>query len=319
MFDAALKKSSVLLAAMLTMAAAWCIMHWPGSDLLMVTFAFLSSAALSDVSDFNTKLQRCFWMVCYTAAAQFLIGITANYPIARSLSALPFLFFILTTIPEKQDALIVLLIAALSLSSKSGFTAAANRCVNIFIAGGVVMAVTTISNSFLPVRAKKQPPEPSYTLRQAAVISAEITTGLVISQFFKHEQFYWIIPTIIFIHMAESQSAPLPALVKERITATPAGILSGGVLLGCFNETANNIIYIVPLTGTLAFFMLYLKNNYFIFTFLFMFTLTIFTDWMLGTNNRFHFIEVTFIRTLATIIGGILLLCGRNLMQNEPL
>ena len=317
MFDAALKKSSALLAAMLTMGAAWCVMHLPGSDLLMVTFAFLASADLCDVSDFNLKLQRCFRMVCYAAAAQFMIGITADYPIARSLLALPFSFFILATMQEKQDALIALLIAGLSLSSSSGFTAAVDRCINIASGGAVAVAVTTVSNLFIHGNFKKTSPEQPYSFRQAAIISAEITTAFIIAQLFKHEQFYWAIPTIIFVHMAESQSNPLPALVKERIIATPAGILSGGLALGCFNDTSIDMIYIVPVTGTLSFFMLYLKNDYFIFTFLFMLTLTVFTDWMLGTGSRFHFAEITFVRTLATVIGGILVLCGKNFMQED--
>jgi hypothetical protein len=106
-------------------------------------------------------------------------------------------------------------------------------------------------------------------------------------------------------------------LVKARIAAPPLGILAGGMFLGCFNATNYQMIYIIPFSGTLAFFLLYLKNNYFAFTFLFMFTLTLFTDWMLGTNSRFHFTNIMLSRCISTVIGAILLLCGKNLMQKE--
>jgi Kef-type K+ transport system membrane component KefB len=152
---------------------------------------------------------------------------------------------------------------------------------------------------------------------KSAIITAELACGFIIFLLLKHEQAVWIMLTILFIHMAENPRAPLPDLVKRRIAATPIGILLGGAYLAAFGLVNYRASYIVPLTGTLGFFMLYLKNDYFLFTLLFMFTLTVFSDWMLGSYHRFHFTEILFIRSLATVIGGILLLCGKDLMEKE--
>ena len=317
MFETALKKSSALLAAMLIMAAAWSLLHLPGANLQMVTFAFLSATALCNVPDFNTRLNCCLQMVAASAAAQFVIGITANYPAARILIDLLITFFILIAIPEKQNAIIVLLVANLALFAPPGFSASLNRSMDIAVAGMVVLLVTTLNNFLVPPSPQTANQTNSFSLREAAIISAEVTTGFIIAQLFDHEQFYWIMLTILFIHLSATPKNPLPRLVKKRIAATPLGIFLGGFYLACFNTTGDRMIYIIPITGTLGFFMLYLKNDYFIFSLLFMFSLTLFSDWMLGTYQRYHFTELLVIRTLATVTGGILLLCGKKLMQKE--
>ena len=317
MFEAALKKSSALLAAMLIMAAAWSFLHLPGANLQMVTFAFLSASALCSIPNFNTRLNSCLQMVAASAAAQFLIGITANYPAARIFIDLLLTFFILIAIPEKPNAIIVLLVANLSLFAPPGFSASLNRSMDIAVAGMVVLFITTLNNFLIPSPPQTETKHDPYSLRDAAIISAEVATGFIIAQLFNHEQFYWIMLTILFIHLSEAPKNPLPELVKSRIAATPLGIFLGGFYLACFNTTGYRMIYIIPITGTLGFFMLYLKNDYFLFSLLFMFSLTLFTDWTLGTYQRYHFAEIIVTRTLATVIGGILLLCGKNLMQKE--
>lgn len=319
MFETALKKSSALLAAMLIMAAAWSFLHLPGANLQMVTFAFLASAALCNIPDFNTRLNYCLQMVAASAVAQFVIGITANYPTARIFIDLILTFFILITIPEKQNAIIILLVANLALFAPPGFSASLDRSMDIAIAGMVVLFITTLNNLLFSPAPQAAIKRDSYSPREAAIISAEVTTGFIIAQLFNHEQFYWIMLTVLFIHLSATPKNPLPHLVRSRIAATPLGIFLGGFYLACFNTTGYRMIYIIPITGTLGFFMLYLKNDYFLFSLLFMFSLTLFTDWMLGTCQRYHFAEVIVIRTLATVIGGILLLCGKNLMQKEAL
>lgn len=119
--------------------------------------------------------------------------------------------------------------------------------------------------------------------------------------------------------MAKSPRTAIVKLSKQRLAATPLGIFLGGIYLASLCNLNYRWIYIVPLSGTLAFFVLYAKNDYFWFTVLFMFSLTVFTDWMLGTGNRFHFAEVMLFRSLATVIGGILLLTGKNLMQKDDI
>ena len=317
LFDPVLKKTSALLAAMLLMTAAWCFLHLPGASMQMATFAFLSSAALSNVPDLNSRIRRCIEMVCGTAAMQFFIGCTADYPLVRLIVCILCSFIILTIISDRQSAIIILLGGFLTLFTAPGVTASLNRALDLAFAGVAVLLVTTLCNIFVTPSAGTIQTERPYTLRQKSIITAELAAGFVISLFFKHEQSVWIMLTILFIHMAENPQTGAEQLTRERIAATPAGILLGGIYLAAFCSTNYRMIYVVPFAGTLSFFVLYLKNNYFLFTLLFMFTLTLFTDWMLGTGSRFHFTEIMFVRSIASVIGGLLLLCGKNFMQKD--
>ena len=317
LFDPVLKKTSALFAAMLLMTAAWCFLHLPGASMQMATFAFLSSAALCNVPDLNSRIRRCFQMVCGTAAMQFFIGCTADYPFVRLIVCILFSFLILTLVHDRQCAIIILLGGYLTLFTPPGVTAALNRALDLAFAGVVVLLVTSVCNIFVPASAGRAQTEKPYTLRHKSIITAELAAGFVISLFFKHEQSVWIMLTILFIHMAENPLTDTEQLTRERLAATPAGILLGGIYLAAFCSTNYRMIYIVPFAGTLGFFVLYLKNNYFLFTLLFMFTLTLFTDWMLGTGSRFHFTEIMFVRSIASVIGGLLLLCGKNFMQKD--
>ena len=317
LFDMVLKKTSALLAAMLTIAAALSFLHLPGANLQMAAFAFLSSAALCSLSDFNLRTQYCILMIAGAAAVQFLIGITGNHPLLRIIFSILFSFFILFEMPDRQLAVIVLIVGCLTLFAPPGVTASLNRCMDIVFAGTAVLLVTSASNIFRSDLPDTTPTLRPYTVAQAAVITAELAAGFIIFQISGHEQAAWIMLTILFIHMAENPRSALPDLVRWRIIATPLGILAGGLFLACFNSTNYQLIYLVPLTGTLSFFMLYLKNDYFLFTFLFIFTLTLFTDWMLGTGSRFHFTDILLTRSAAAMIGGVLLLCGKNLMPKE--
>lgn len=317
LLDEVLRKSSALLAAMLTMAAAWCCFHLPGAHLPMVAFAFLSASALCDISRFNLRMRRCFALIGGAAATQIALGTVSNHPLVQLPVAMIFSYIILSCMADRQAAIIVLLTAFLSLQSPPGLTAALERSMDMLVSGITVLLITTVCNLFAPdIAGESYQPQP-YSPRQSAIITAELACGFIIFLLLKHEQAVWIMLTILFIHMAENPRAPLPGLVKRRIAATPIGILLGGAYLAAFGSFNYRASYIVPLTGTLGFFMLYLKNDYFLFTLLFMFTLTVFSDWMLGSYHRFHFTEILFVRSLATVIGGILLLCGKDIMEKE--
>lgn len=317
LFDEVLRKSSALLAAMLTMAVAWCCFHLPGAHLPMVTFAFLSASALCDISKFDLRMRRCFALIGGAAATQISLGIVSHYPLVQLLVSMIFSYIILSCMADRQTAIIVLLVAFLSLQSPPGLTAALERSLDMLVSGIAVLLITTLCNLFAPdIAGESYQPQP-YSPRQSAVITVELAWGFIIFLIFKHEQAVWIMLTILFIHMAENPRSSLPDLINRRIAATPIGILLGGLYLAAFGLLNYRASYIVPLTGTLGFFMLYLKNDYFLFTLLFMFTLTVFSDWMLGSYHRFHFTEILFVRSLATVIGGILLLCGKDLMEKE--
>lgn len=317
LFKTVLKKTSALFGAMLIMAGVWCFLHLPGVGLQMVVFAFLSSAALCCTADSKVRIGLCCRMVCGAAAAQFLIGITADYPLIRIIAFSLFSFLTLSKMPDRQCAVIVLIVGCLTLFAPAGLSASLNRCVDLAAAGAAVLLITAVSNAVDPDFSETPWSEQFYTFRQAAVMTAELSAGFIIFQMFNHEQAAWIMLTILFVHMAENPQISLSTLAEQRITAAPLGILAAGMYLCCFGSVNYQMIYIVPFSGTLCFFMFYLKGNYFIFTFLFMFTMTVFTDWMLGTGNRFHFADIMLTRCAATGIGILLLLGGKNLMQKE--
>ena len=307
--DTVVKKTSALLSAMLLMVIAWSFMHLPGSSFQMVTFAILSATALCNISSFDIRLKRCFQMVCAAAILQFTISITAAYPLIRVAASSILSFFILLLIPDKRCAVTVLIAAYLTLFDTAGVIAGINRSMDILCSGSAVLLVTTLGNLSGTGNSIRQ--AQPYTWKEALTISLESAIGFIIALIIKHEQTYWILLTALFIHLSTSPDSPLPALAKRRIAATPLGILLAGLYLAGFVNNNYQMIYIVPLTGTLGFFLLYLKNDYFMFTFLFMFTVTLFSDWMLGNYNRFHFAELIFTRSLATAIGGILILTGK--------
>lgn len=316
LFDTVLKKTSSLFAAILVMTSAWSMMHLPGANLQMVTFALLGSSALCSVYDFKERIKLCTLITLEAAAAQFCLGITADLLLVRIIVSTSCAFLILLYTPDRQLAVIALLTTYLALFAPSGFSDSLNRSIDLVFSGAVILFISQIGNMFLSDSSKSGPRQP-YSLRESAIITAELAIGFIIYTISKHEQFAWIIMSILFIHMAETPNKSLSELAIQRITATLFGILAGGIYLATFCSINYRMIYIVPITGTLSFFLLYLKNNYFIFTFLFMFTITIFSDWMLGAASRFNFTEVMFTRSTATLIGGVLLLCGKNLMQKE--
>lgn len=316
LFHPALKKTSALLAAMLVMAISWGALHLPGASLQMVTFAFLSSSALCGIPDLKTRTLRSLQMVCGAAVIQFFIGLTGDYPATEFFVFTLITFIILRTMPDHQTSIIVLLIGCMTLPAPPEVTVSLYRCIDIAFAGIAVLAITTISNSFVSRTATNAPGVP-YTTGESAIITIELTIGFIIFQISKHEQFVWIMLTILFVHMAQTTTVDLSKLAEERISATLLGILLGGIYLAGFCSINYRFIYIVPFTGTLGFFLLYLKNDYFLFTLLFMFSITLFSDWILGTANRFNFTEVMFIRSISTATGGVILLCGKNLLQKE--
>lgn len=316
-FEQVFKKSSALFAAMLLMISAWSMLHLPGASLQMVTFAILSATALCNISSFDLRLRRTAFMVCGAAGVQFLMGVTADYPTLRIILSGLASFFILYTAPNRQTAIIILLAGYLTLFSVSGFSVSLNRCFDIAFSGAVVLAVTALGNLFAADIQKKAVDQNRYTLRHSAIITSELTVGFIISQMFRHEQSAWIMLTVLFIHLAKTQKNSLPELSGQRVAAAPAGILLAGIFLASFCNIDYRFIYVIPFTGTLSFFMLYLKGDYFTFTLLFMFTITVFTDWMLGTGHRFHFNEIMFSRCIATSAGAMLLFCGSHFMKEE--
>ena len=111
--------------------------------------------------------------------------------------------------------------------------------------------------------------------------------------------------------MSKTSDSPGEKLAWQRIWAVPAGIIIGGFLLGTFYQIDYRFIWLLPFIGATGFFILYNSGNFFLFSIIFMITLTFFADWLTGDGNRFNFWNNFFARTAATWIGAVIeLLAG---------
>ena len=301
---------------MLTMAGVWSLLRLPGASLQMVSFAFLTSSMLFDVQSFSLKLRRVGFMAAGAALVGFSMGVTADLPLLRIILSALLSFFILAASPDRQTAIIILLTGYLTLFSASGFQVSLNRCADIFFAAAVTLVVTGVVNLFLG-GGNSVPAGKPYSLRHAAIITAELTCCFIISLVFRHEQNAWLMLTVLFIHLAKTPAGLLKKLAEQRIAAVPLGIVPAGILLASLCSTDYRWIYITPFTATLGFFILYRKGDFFYFTILFMFSLTVLTDWLTGTGNRFNFVGLLLSRSIATVIGVVILQCGAFLMKEE--
>ena len=144
-------------------------------------------------------------------------------------------------------------------------------------------------------------------------LGAELAVGTAISQLLRLPQGTWIVLTILFINMSKPSAIPSPKLAWQRIFAVPLGIFMAGLLLGAFFRVDYRLIWLLPFIGAATFSVLYGSGNFFLFSILFMITLTIFSDWLMGPDQKFNFRELFFFRSAATLIGALL-----ELFLNTP-
>ena len=168
------------------------------------------------------------------------------------------------------------------------------------------MLVTTLGNiasgpvsgaAFRPIR---------YTAFHALILSAKLGIGTSIAEIVPLQQGKWIMLTTLFINMSKAPDAPGAPLAFKRIFAVPAGIIISGLLLGTFYRIDARFIWLLPFIGASGFFVLYNYGNFFLFSIIFMVTLTLFADWMAGAYHRFQFWDSFFSRSTATLLGALL-------------
>lgn len=302
----AFTRTMVLLAAMLLMAGLWGFAFMPGANLLVVVFAFLSSALLVDLAPFGRRLQMILLLACYCAGIQLLISLAGESPLLQLVLALSATYFAFATLPDYRYGCMVMLVGFLSFFAPSGWEWDISRSVDILAGSVVVMAVTALGNAGTWGRPGNAPPSLRYSPYQSLILTAELGIGMVIYNVLQWSQGAWIMLTILFIRMCDTAGGATEKLVFQRMIAVPCGIVIGGFLLGTFCRIDTRFVYLVPFIGASGFFILYKYGSFFWFTIVFMITLTFFTDWMAGPYRQFYFWDSLAERSGATVLGALL-------------
>ena len=296
------------------MALGWGVFRMPEANLLEVTFTSLVSALLADVSSFRSRFKLALLWGCYGSAAQFLISVSGGAPFLKILVSSLFAYFTFLTL-DRRAGCIVMLTGYLSFFAPSGFLPAVGRIFDLFAGVAVILIVTALGNG----SAVKETSFAScpYSSRQALVIASELALGTFITELFQLRQGAWIMMTILFINMCKTPGVSEEKLALERILAVPAGIITGGLLLGTFYRIDQHLIWLLPFIGAAGFFILYSEGNFFLFSIIFMITLTLFADFLAGPYHKFHFWDSFFSRSFATLLGALPELFLNLVPENE--
>lgn len=301
----ALKHSIVLLSGMLLMIMLWAWGRIPGANLLLVVFTFLASGFLLEVRPFKKRLHLAIAMTVSASAIQFLFSISNGLPFLQVLLAFALTALVFLTIPDFRAGCIVLITGNLAFAAPAGFVPGANRSLDILY-GLLIIAVTTaLGNTGIP----KESPGlvlQKYSPYQAFMRAAELGIGCWIFKVLQLKHGVWVMLTVLFIAMSETTPVQAKRLSFQRIFAIPLGIMFSGFLLGSFCTVDHRLIYLLPFIGAGGFFILYNYGNFFLFSTIFMITLTAVSDWLTGTNSRFNFWESFFSRTAATLLGALI-------------
>ena len=84
-----------------------------------------------------------------------------------------------------------------------------------------------------------------------------------------------------------------------------------------FTGADYRFVYLLIPLGVLAFHQFYRTGSFFLFTVWFMAAFSIYADWATGDCRRFHFAELLFWRTAATLIGAGLLVGFRGFFRRR--
>jgi hypothetical protein len=301
----AIDRTAVLLLAVVLIALGWGVFRLPADNLLVVTFASLSSALLVDVRPFRNRLKQALIWGCYAGAAQFLPAVSAGSPFLKCLVTTLFAYFTFLTLADRRAGCIVMLVGYLGFFAPPGFLSALGRWFDLLTGVGVILIVTALGNCR---PAKETLPAVSFSPfsgKEALLLAAELGTGCFISEICQLHQGPWIMMTMLFINMCRTPGASEEKLALQRILAVPAGIIIGGLLLGVFYRIDQRLIWVLPFIGAAGFFVLYNDGNFFLFSIIFMITLTLFADFQAGPYHKFHFWDSFFSRSLATLLGAL--------------
>ncbi len=303
-------RTAVLFAAILLISAARGFFRMPDTGMPVIVFTFLTSALLTGVAPFSRRAGTAVILALYASAAQFLTAVTAVMPLLQIITSAVFAFFTFSTLSDRRAGCIVMITGYLALSAQPGFLPAAGRCMDIFAGVIIIAAVTSFPGM--------ENGENITVFRQTSgvqwyrniLLAAELAAGNLLAQLLQLKQGVWVMLTILFISMSETTPESGKRLAVQRAAAVPAGIIAGGFLLETFCSIDYRFVYLVPVLGAAGFFILYNYGDFFIFSVVFMLTLTVFSDWMSGTYQPFHFKDTFISRSLSTLLGALLVIAA---------
>lgn len=311
--DVPFRRTVALLSSALLLVMSWAYFRFPHGNMLVATFAFLTSSLVVDVEGTANKIRLSLLMALYAAAAQFLVGITSEENLLRPLAAALFSFFTLATFPNRTGSCIILVVGYLACFAQGGTVPAVDRGIELFFTIFIILLVT-----FIAVHKGKTPAfSAPYSLSFSFLIASELLLGHITALLLQLKQGPWVMLTILFIYQSVQKASSPEFLARNRIFSVPLGIFLGGWYMSCFCYFDYRFTYIVPLIGALGFWILYNYGNYFLFSVIFMMTFTILADWQLGDYHSFYLWDFLFSRSFSTLLGVILVLGGEKFFIQE--
>ena len=301
----AFQRTAVLLFSVLFMAAVWSLGRVPGASLQMIVFTCLSSALLVEIRPFGHRLMSAAVLACYSSVVQFLLSVSGHLPFLQIILSILLAFFTFYTLPDYRAGCVVMLTGYLALSAPYGFLPAIDRCADIFV-GMIFAAVIAAVGNTTSCSSDVCPAWIRYSPYQALVLAAELGIGAIISNALRLQLGAWVMMTILFINMSKPPDSSAVKLAYQRIFAVPAGIIICGFFLSAFCRIDSRLVWLLPFIGASGFFVLYNYGNFFLFSIIFMVTLTFLADWMAGPYNQLHLWDIFFSRSIATLIGAFL-------------
>ena len=205
------------------------------------------------------------------------------------------------------------IVGFLAFFAPGGYLPAMDRTVEILFGIPMILAGCALFHS--------NAPEPdgfydSFDLKESMILALMLGIGIWISEALKITQGAWIMLTLLFIVQFAYGNVDYRKASRDRIAAVPLGILLGGIFMGCLTYFDYRLSFLLIVPALLGFYLLYQKKSFFLFTVFFMMTITIYADWETGDSRQFHFSELLFWRSAATMIGaGILLLFQKSLKK----
>ena len=305
---AARHRAGALLTAAGLMAFCWCFFRLPHGNLQSMTFCILSASVLFDLSAAEKRILFLLKMAATAGLLQFEIGLFRQDKIL--LAVLPPLtaWWFLRCLPRGAGC-VMSIAGYLAFFAPGGFLPALDRLAEMAIGLPVVLAATALFHSSETEPDSKAEP---FTGREATMLALLLMTGTWISEAAKMAQGPWIMLTILFICQFAYDSGDFSDASLVRIAAVPVGLLLGGVYMGCVTYFNYRCVWLLILFGALGFYQLYLTGSYFLFTVWFMMAFSVYADWSTGDCRRFHFAELLFWRSIATVIGAGLLVFFRK-------
>ena len=305
-FQQALHRTFILAATMSVMIFLWSCGHLPEDNLLITVFAFLSSVRISDTASAELRWHMLSGMLLGSIFLQYIVSVNHNCFLLNTVLPLAAARIIIKHLPS-GSVFPVLLTGFLAYSATPGAYAAAERSIDILIAGIAAWSVSYLAT------VKKTPVETAFTEKplpaeKVCIVSRTVICAVILYKILPVPQGIWIVLTAIFIYMVQKPEDRTINLVQQRIFSVPIGIFLGGLYSSAVVTFDYRFAYLAPLIGVVGFFMLYYKHDFFSFTLFFMFAFTVCADWLNGVGREINFLQLLFARSLATLIGTTVLL-----------